>query len=237
MYGTAEHLVVYQCDKLKTRVGSKHDGGYVIIDDIGDYDFYFGLGVGDNPEFDNQFVSKYNVSGFCYDNTINNLPSFDNRLTYINKNISGVESSDAHTNLEAETAPYKNIFLKIDIEGYEWQWFKHMSDEHMQRYKQIVVEFHDWNTEGTTSEDKVYVFKRLATHFHLLHAHGNNHGDMKNYDGVSLPNVIELTYVRKDIIPSVKLNSMQLPSYLDAPCCAYKYDYDLNHYPFVHKTS
>jgi hypothetical protein len=236
MHGTVEHLVVYECNKPKIRLGSQHDGGYVFIDDIGEYDAYLGLGVSTNPDFDNAFAQKYNVQGLCFDGTIDSVANLDDRMRFIKQNISGVNSSYDYTNLESETTPFNNIFLKIDIEGYEWQWFKNMSDQHLLRYKQIVVEFHDWNTEETTSEDKVVVFKRLATHFHLLHAHGNNHGDMVNYDGHFLPNVIELTYVRKDVIRDVSLNTQPLPSPLDTPNSVCRHDYDLNHYPFVHRS-
>lgn len=237
MQGTVQYLKVYETTKPKMRLGSPHDGGYVCIDDIGNYDAYFGIGVSDNTDFDNDFVRRYNVRGYCYDGTIDRAPyNLDKRCTFIKQNISGVKSSFAFTNLEEETSSFSNIFLKIDIEGYEWQWFKHMTDKHLLRYKQIVVEIHDFEEEGTTNSDKIFVLHRLSKHFHLLHAHGNNNGHMISVDGCMIPWVMELTYVRKDVIPYVSLNTHSLPSLLDSPNNTSRFDHDLNHYPFVHKS-
>jgi hypothetical protein len=70
----------------KIRLGNKSDGGYVIADNIGDYDVYLSAGIGEDESFSNDFLKKYKVlnnGAFQFD--INRLPhNFPKNLIFYN---------------------------------------------------------------------------------------------------------------------------------------------------------
>ena len=84
-------------------------------------------------------------------------------------------------------------------------------------------------------EIKKNVFSKLAeTHF-LIHAHGNNYAGTQLTNGLDIPSVIELSYIRKDCLLNISLNTQSLPSNYDYPNDDNDNDIDLNFYPFVNK--
>jgi hypothetical protein len=50
-------------------------------------------------------------------------------------------------------------------------------------------------------------FRKLAETHVIVHAHGNNYGEIVN----NMPNVIEFTYVRRDAVDEWKRNTTPLP--------------------------
>jgi len=75
-----DYLRVYESDKIKTRISAIHhinnidDGGYVIADGL-EYDLLISCGIGDNCNFENAFLEKYNTCKcYAFDGTIDNLP-------------------------------------------------------------------------------------------------------------------------------------------------------------------
>jgi hypothetical protein len=225
----------------KIRLGNKSDGGYVIADNIGDYDVYLSAGIGEDESFSNDFLKKYKVlnnGAFQFD--INRLPhNFPKNLIFYKKNISDI-SDDKNANLKFFINNYNNIFLKMDIEGCEFLWFNSLTIEDLKKFKQLVVEFHGINDDsfGYSHQIKLDVFNKLSQTHYLIHAHGNNFCIplTSNIDGKNVPNIIELTYVRKDIIPIPNLNKIRLPNPhgLDFPCNTNAEDINLNFIPFVY---
>ena len=134
-----------------------------------------------------------------------------------------------------------NIFAKIDFEGNEYVW---INNTQLEKFKQLIIELHDLNDEsfgdwnGITPEGNMNTFefkiksieKLMMTHY-VVHAHANNHSEVKN----GMPGVIELTCVRKDYFTNPpELNKIPLPiKDLDWPCNPDKPDINLNFWPFV----
>ena len=141
---------------------------------------------------------------------------------------------------------YSNIFLKMDIEGGEFPWLHALSTDQLQHFQQIVIEIHGCNDDswGASWNDKMDCLKKLSTTHFLVHVHGNNHSGTRSYmikkeDGSSqemiIPDVIELTYVRKSILDELPLNTTVFPiPGLDTPNCPHVADIGLNCLPFVH---
>lgn len=78
---------------------------------------------------------------------------------------------------------------------------------------------------GCNYNDKVKCFEKLSNTHYIVHAHGNNYGQVIN----NIPDVIELTYVNKKYFDSIpRLNTQQLPIANNS----YSSDIDLNFYPF-----
>jgi len=220
-----ELLQVYAFDK-KCRLGSKHDGGYVIAELEGGYDCYISAGISWEESFSRDFVAKYEISNnYGFDGTIEKYPSrYTDRVCFIKKNINTF-NDDYNTDLSDLIDTHTNIFLKMDIEGCEYPWILHMNEAQLSKCKQIVIEFHEI-MDG--DDDKIRCLEKLSKTHYIVHAHGNKYGKVIN----GIPDVIELTYVNKKYFTSVpELNTQSLPSELDSPNYG-SIDIDLNFYPF-----
>lgn len=207
-------LTVYKSPFQKIRLGKDNDGGYIIAD-IPDakYDIFISAGIGDDHSFETDFVKKYKTSCVMFDNTINKIENCD--LSHIQKNISDVNTNST-TNLKEYFSTYNNIFMKMDIEGGEENLFKVITQNDLQKIKQLVIEIHDCHSIIPSILSK--------THY-LIHIHGNNYGGVPIINNIPIPNVFELTYVRKDCFEKKpKLNTELLPLDIDQKCGVYHED-------------
>lgn len=222
----------------KIRLGKQNDGGYVIGDLNGKYDAYFSCGVSNEESFTEDFLNNYDISKsncFAFDGTINDYPyQYTTSINFIKKNI-GYFNNNKTTNLLEHIQPYENIFLKMDIDGGEYSWFTALTEDDLNKFKQITMEMHGINDDDYDIPFfiKVNILKLLNKTHYIIHAHGNNHRGEVN----GVPDVIELTFVRKDYFSEIPLlNFDPLPSpTLDFPNSRCRPDLDLNFYPFVNK--
>ena len=232
-----ELLKVYQFDN-KLRLGECGDGGYVFGELNEEYDCYISAGVSNEESFSRDFINKYNMNKnncFAFDGTIHDYPyNYTSEITFIKKNINSF-NDDNNTNLSFLIEQYNNIFLKMDIESGEYPWLLSITEEQLNKFRQITIEFHGINDDswGYSYNDKIKCFQKLANTHYLIHAHGNNYAGIRN----NIPDVIELTYVNKNYFTSTpELNSQKLPiANLDFPNRSNGADYDLNFPPFVNE--
>lgn len=236
---TLEYLRIYQSNTNKIRVGPENDGGYVLVDEL-DYDCIISCGIGNDMRFEAIFSKKYpNIPYIAVDGMIDQLPDQSTRLSFIKKNIT-YYNSDTTTNLSDIFEKYDNIFLKMDIETFEFRWIQSLSLEQLKKIKQLVIEFHFPFTEpGFTHLDaplsidnKQGVLKKLYETHTLIHLHPNNCCGTYVYERSIVPNVFECTYIRNDIQNKGKYNTESIPTHLDRPNVAGP-DICLNTYPFV----
>jgi len=238
-----DYLIVYKSDKEKIRIGSNMDGGYIIVDNL-DYDCIISCGIANDINFEKVFCLKYpDIKCIAYDGTIDILPEENKNIDFVKKNISYFNSNTT-TNLFDIFNKYDNIFLKMDIETYEYRWLQVLSLEQLNKIKQLVIEFHFPFTEpGFTHLDaplpidqKLDVLNKLSKTHTLVHLHPNNCCSTTIYNNVVVPNVFECTYIRKDIQKAGIMNSELIPTILDRPNIPGQ-DINLTSYPFVMSNS
>jgi hypothetical protein len=251
-----EQLKVQNSVNEKKRIGNAGDSGYVIVDGYY-YDFYISAGIADNVTFDNHFNYLHpEIDGMCIDGTCNRPKNLVGKYDYIKKFVgNGSKFSTAEsqfTTLNEFCIDKKNIFIKMDIEGSEWNWI--MEFEHFQNVKQIVIECHGlfdrrtnefgWMQIGDYKYETILLaLKKLnKTHF-LVHIHGNNGGGSFDLRSKSisestrgsdeLPVVVELTFLRKedcqfcgDYKNGFPIVGLDTPNYLHLP------EIILDKYPF-----
>jgi hypothetical protein len=239
-----ELLRVYSLDKAKKyRCGVNKDGGYVLADLDGGYDCYISAGVSDEESFSRDFIEKYgeqtSTNGLCeynsfaFDATIYQYPyEYTNKISFIKKNI-GPANTANETNLSYLMDKYRNIFLKMDIEGGEYPWLNYTTENQLGHFKQIVIEFHGITNDGwnCANVDKIACLQKLANTHYLVHAHGNNFGPVVN----GIPDVIELTFVNKNYFeepPGYNREPMPILG-LDYPNNLQCADISLHSSPFV----
>ena len=237
-----ENLIVYKSLYPKLRIGKNGDGGYVVNNISTHYDILISGGVSDDISFEQHFLNKHpNVKCFAFDGTVNSLPTNDDRITFVKKNLGAFET-ETTTNLESYFEKYNNIFLKLDIEGHEFRLFPAIY-KYLHKVKQIVIEIHsskdiqlhpNYYTELGDIRDNM-MFEMLAninkTHT-LVHIHGNNGCRLGAINGIALPYVFECTYIRNDFVTDKIRNDIPFPTELDYPNVSRKDQYSLSGFPY-----
>ena len=228
-------LTVYHWDN-KVRLGINSDGGYVIADGLDPYDLYISAGVSTEESFTRDFINNYamnETNSFAFDGTIDKYPyEYTSNISFIRKSISTINDT-RNTNLDNLLLRHKDVFLKMDIEAHEWRWI--MYTPYLKNIKQMVIEFHgvwDANWVGNTNDlppgftDEC--FEKLSETHAIIHVHGNTEGGSVN----GLPNVIELTYIRRDNHVLEKNNQIFPVKGLDFPNGSCNNCFSLKSQPF-----
>jgi hypothetical protein len=227
-------LTVYESPFPKLRLGKEYDGGYVIADIPNvKYSLLISGGILDDISFEEHFLKKYtNAKCITFDGTINGLPHNNNpKIQFVKKNI-GTQNTHTVTNLHDLIDSNNDIFLKMDIEGWEIPWIKSLSDAQLNKFSQITIEFHQ-----PFSEKEVDVFERINKYYNLIHFHGNNcwgKDSSRKHKGCMIPNMFECTYLNKKYFTSTPLLSKKLiPSPIDMRNIKSNEEISIDYPPFV----
>lgn len=207
----------------KRRVGGTGDGGYVMLDDLSDIRVCYSLGVGPDVSWDLEMAER-GAEIFQYDHTVDQTPSSHRNFHHFKVGISH-DDLIAPNLRRIDTLVHENghalrrdMVLKIDIEGSEWDSLSVLSSETFGQFRQILCEIHGLRMIDLESfrARAVALFNKLRTSHHCIHVHGNNFGGMAIVAGTPIADVLELTYVRKaDYVfqPSDEV----FPTFLDGP--------------------
>ena len=162
--------------------------------------------------FDTNFIEKYKyASAHLFDPTIDFLPSaYDSSKICFSK--IGLGSANMETEINGMKCNVKtlndivtnetdnNLLLKIDIEGGEFDSLLNASEETLNKFMCIVIEFH-WLGKDDDKQNKINCFRKLNNLFYIIHVHANNHSPIfVKDDFYHIPDVVEITYIRKDLI-------------------------------------
>ena len=232
--GGANHpLTLYSANFSRIRVGKINDGGYVMynIPNI-KYNLLLSGGISDDTSFEDDFLNKFpNVECYGFDGTVDKAPSTNSRFHFIKKNI-GSTNTDTLTNLHEYLEKYSNIFVKMDIEGGEFEWLNSLTTSHMNNIAQMVIEFHN------LTKQQLSIFENINKTHTLVNFHGNNCcglQDKSNFD-FDIPKVFECLYINnKYLTLPLELNKLTIPLPLDSANLSNQADITINTAPFVNK--
>jgi hypothetical protein len=224
-------LIVYKCPYPKVRIGKEYDGGYVMaeIPDI-KYSMLVSGGIARDISFEEGFLKKYEYVESCvaFDGTISKLPKENPKIQFVKKLI-GSEENDNVTNLHEIIKNNDDIFVKMDIEGGEIPWIGSLTEDHMNRFAQIIMEFHKPFTYKEAE-----TFKKLNKNHVLVHFHANNCCGTCVYKNIRFPNIFECTYIHKKYYSSeLVLNTDPIPSGIDMKNLKNNPEISMNNWPFV----
>lgn len=176
------------------RVGRDNDGGYVMVNDIRPTDYLISMGIANDVSFEQGLQDK--VLGIdMYDMSISSLPGEVRNGTFFKERV-GADSHHVFNRIPEGS----DAILKIDIEGGEWGFFRSLSEEQTLRFRQIVMETH-WAIDYPgihVPNMPVEVLEKINKTHQLVMIHANNYAKTVNVDGFDIPQVLELTYLRKD---------------------------------------
>ena len=112
----------------------------------------------------------------------------------------------------------KDIILKLDIEGDEYASLIDISEENLKKIRILVIEFHDLrnlrNDIFLNLFDKV--INKLNNYFYVCHLHINNISKIKKIGDYLVPDMIEMTFIRKNRVKNFSSKFSILPHKLDS---------------------
>lgn len=119
-----------------------------------------------------------------------------------------------------------NVFLKMDIEGSEYEVIPHIVKHH-ERLNGLAIEFHDLHSAPETFSRGI---DQLSEHFVIVHIHGNNWGIYS--EEIDFPECVELTLVHRSLFTEEPVLSvaaypradLDVPNKFDTPGYVLNFD-------------
>lgn len=208
--------------KQMIRLGNNFDGGYVVCDDMSGITSAISIGIGDNVSFDYE-IAELGIKVLQFDHTVQYPPV--NHPNFIFTKIAwGEASSESEISLSKILSHFNlighELFLKFDVEGAEWNNLPFVTPEILKQCRLIVGEFHSMHMINDINNfiRIMDTFNKLCLNHTLIHIHANNYGNVHNILGITIPEVIELTFLRNDR-DSFEEYTGPLPCSLDFPNC------------------
>lgn len=223
-------LVPYDTIGLqKRRLGKPNDGGYVIpLEILTELDVVLVFGINDEDSFEKdlaKYVDPKKIPFLLCDPYVQYKEGEKNNFLFFPIGLTGKSEGALKSWKEIQDLfrlKGKRIFLKIDIEGSEWEAFESVESSDLENVMCIVIEFHDL-LQLKSFEQQKKVLSNLLKDFILIHLHSNNHGIYFKHPitGRYYPDVLECTYIRRDFLEKrgidTKKRTTPFPSELDQP--------------------
>ena len=222
-----DEIRVYDCELTKTRLGRPGDGGYVVLRELCEKTpKVYSFGVGDDTSFEREFADRFpQAEIILHDPNVKELPSSDRRLSFLRYGI-GLKYDRLSEVVEGS-------LLKMDIEWDEWATFLNFDEAELRRFSQLVVEFHLVHLVPEVDGHSPYfqqfhrdvaekineemfglyyeVLFKLNQAFRICHLHANNSLPPVQVNGLFFPPLLELTFVRKELIAAARPTAQSFP--------------------------
>jgi len=215
---TLKKLLPYEIDASLIRLGEKNDGGYLVPDDFVGIDKNYSAGVGFLTQFEKDLETRYLIKSNMLDfNEIEKtiLPS---KASFLKKKLGLVSNNQEISINDWIIKDDKDIILKLDIEGDEYASLIDISEENLKKVRILVIEFHDLrhlrNDIFLNLFDKV--INKLNNYFYVCHLHINNISKIKKIGNYLVPDMIEMTFIRKNRIKIFSSKFSILPHKFDS---------------------
>lgn len=207
-----ELLTLYKHPYELIRLGRRCDGGYVVPKELL-CENLLTCGISDEVTFEEDYLKMINSANIhAFDGTIKDIPVSIkcDKVAFHKKNIGSIDNESEITLnkiIEEYFVNADKIFLKMDIEGGEYPGFETITRDNLLKFNCIVIEVHSLDQNYDSFES---LMERIESEFILIHKHDNNCGKYFNYNGNIVPNVYELTFVRKDLISSIEPSDQKI---------------------------
>lgn len=220
----------YVKEKDSKRLGNKYDGGYVVPTILLEKtEVLYTYGVGFDLSFEIDYLRNNKKVLHCYDHTVNLTLV---KVIKIKEDLKKIFSSSPKWNQisfhkeglsyeiikpfgnfinHLEENEYKNerILLKIDIEGFEYDFFNKVDlSSYTENIEGILLELHNVRSNYLNGKLEKLI-NILKKNFFVYHFHPNNYEPLIYYPEIEieLPELIELTLVNKSNLSHFELNS------------------------------
>jgi hypothetical protein len=204
------------------RIGEQNrDGGYIMANNFQPEGIAYSFGINNDTSWDLS-MARYDYDIFMYDHTIDKLPSENSKFHFFKEGISGTDEEKKplktlkHYIEKNEHSKAKNMILKMDVEGAEWDFLENVDTKTLKQFDQIVFEMHNL-VRPSCGDKALKLLEKLNKTHQLIHLHGNNSGYLLTVGDTIFPDVIETSYVNKNSYYTIDDDYVVLPSPLDMP--------------------
>tara|TARA_B100001057_G_scaffold497053_1_gene600167 strand:+ start:1027 stop:1803 length:777 start_codon:yes stop_codon:yes gene_type:complete len=210
-------LLPYKIDKKLIRLGDQNDGGYLIPNDIEGIKKNYSAGIGNLTKFEMDLEQKYSIISYMFDFNEIDQKILPKRSKFFKKKIGIISLNDKLSMNDLLDNEEGEIICKIDIEGDEYLTLTSISEQNLNKIRILVIEIHDLRHLRNYFFFKSFekIIDKLNKNFHICHLHPNNVSKVKNVGGYDVPDMLELTLIRKDRIKNFKEQFSDLPHQLD----------------------
>ena len=206
----------------KVRIGNDNDGGYVLPAIALDCDAAVSIGIGTDVSFDSVLAER-GTRILQFDHTIECPPIQHANFIFAKlgwgpKTVGEFISFDKIHSRLMKLKP-KHALLKFDIEGEEFDVLESTRLEHLAVFEVIACEVHYMERLG----DPLFFakvrdsFLKLTTNHVPVHLHANNYQPMVMVEGIPIPRVLEISFLRRDLDHFRGFSSDPIPGPLDRP--------------------
>ena len=206
------------------RIGDAGDGGYLVPDDLDGIEACF------SPEsdmlwtFESQLAINYGIKSYICDKD-ERRPKNLTKDQHFTPGWLGIETIDNYISLTdwisvSNLQESSDLLLQMDIERAEWTVLFALSTNTLLRFRVIVVEFHFLSQlRNNLAFEKLFkpALDKLFANFDVVHSHPNNCCGTFPVDGIDFPEIIEITFHRKDRAKA-RAGFRELPNKLDSRC-------------------
>ncbi len=186
------------------RLGPDGDGGYLVPDDFDGIDSCFSPGVSKQSGFEKD-CSIRGMRVFLADGSVEGPPVKDKNFFFMKKFI-GATNSEQFMTLDDWVSLHcpgkSDLMLQMDVEGFEYETIINSSTALLARFRIIVLECHNLDLIWSRPLFRFIscaVEKLLQGHL-CVHAHPNNALPAFTMKQITIPNMVEFTFLRRDRI-------------------------------------
>jgi hypothetical protein len=204
------------------RIGGLTDGGYLIPNDLLEISACISPGVAETIDFELDIWNKFRIPSYMYDASVNIPEQINSGQHFFRKFVGPTTYKNfisLHDIIHKDLKDLSSDFIgQIDIESAEYGFLTSASFEDLSKFRILVIEFHEvdrWIQSKYFTDIIEPLFDKIGDIFSLVHAHPNNNGGSFKFKGKVIPNVIELTFHRKDRLIK-NLGYSSLPHRLDS---------------------
>jgi hypothetical protein len=200
-----EHLRPIATNKPLIRLGPSGDGGYLLPDDMEDLVACFSPGVSTESGFEGDCAER-GMEVYLADFSVDHPAAQHKNFHFTKKYIAAVDTEEAmsfQTWIEGIRLPKSgDLLLQMDVEGYEYEVLLNLSPDLLKRFRIVVLEVHNlehlWARPFFDLASRV--FDRILLNHTCVHLHPNNLRGVCQYNGISIPRMMEFTFLRNDRI-------------------------------------
>ena len=187
--------------KTMLLLGPRHnDGSYVVLNDFENIKIAYSLGIDGNVDFDKALADR-GIDVYMYDHTINKLTYENEKFHWKKIGIGG--NSERSNNIqtledmlkENGHLNEKNMVLKMDVEGAEWNALNDMNTDILEKFKYIIIEYHINRLEASFIYN---IFKKINKTHQVFYIHTNHMAPIINFGNNRIVSCIEVSYVIRE---------------------------------------
>ncbi|AKJ28527.1 FkbM family methyltransferase [Caldimonas brevitalea] len=206
----------------KVRIGNDYDGGYVLPAQVLHCDAIVSVGVGPDVSFD-LVLAERGAKVLQYDHTVEGLPQQHPNFIFHKRGWGArtegdfLSFDDIFAHLQALKP--KRAMLKFDIEGGEYEVLEAIKPEHLAFFDVVACEFHGFEKlhDRRFYEGAKRAFEKLSAQHVPVHLHANNALGVVLVQGIPIPLLLEVAYLRHDLDHFPSFSHDPIPGPFDRP--------------------